>query len=534
MAATSNLTDISACDSLTNWAVTGGPTMVLDADFKIEGSYSIGGDVDVETGKYLYDYYTANGNTALDMSNKHLYIWALCLTASFLDSKANGGIQLVLQDGSGNEGYWYVAGYDTYIGGWRRFIIDGNSTPTANNGTNPTASNIYYVGIIFKGLTKSKLAENCFFDLVQYGLSTTAALSITGGTSGTPLTWADVLSGDQGLSKQVGAIREESGVYYLQAPIEFGDSGGTGDMYFADTNQIIVWEDTLASTSFYKFSITGNGTGTTSFVLGTVSGSGINRFGSGGGVITAAGAHKWTIDAETDYTDIDECFLYGVNMLNSGILQFRDNTNTQKIIGCTFDTCLQLQPNEAEILRCNFLNSIDTSGAVEMLDNDDDNITYCLFRNCDNGVYFPSGETATRDFVGLDFDDVVGNYDVNNNSGSTVTANQTADSNANSYNPANNVVTFVNTKTLTIRNLVIGSRVTVEKVSDASVIWAPFIADTSTEQKTDYNYVGDIDVYIKVRYSSASTKYLPLKQQATITSTGMDVTVVQIIDTNAT
>ena len=246
MAVTNNLTDISLCESLTNWAVSGGPTMGLksqaaDDIAPVEGTYCIGGDVDIETGLYLYDYYTANGNTAINMTGNHFWLWAQGITASFLDIQANGGIQLVMEDNAGNQGYWYVGGSDTYVGGWRRFIIDGNSNPTANNGTNPTLTNIYKLGVAFKGVAKSKLPENCLFDLVQYGASTSAAITITGGTVGTPLTWEDVYTGDAGLAKPAGLIRKDGGVYFIQGPMLFGDTG-TGDTYFKDTNKIVVWK----------------------------------------------------------------------------------------------------------------------------------------------------------------------------------------------------------------------------------------------------------------------------------------------------
>ena len=303
MAVASNLTDIDLCESITNWSWSGGPTwstkdIASDEIYPVEGTYCLGTDLDVETGYVWFDYYTANGNTALDCSNKHIWLWMMCITANFLDSKTNGGMAICLQDGSGNEGYWYVGGNDTYKGGWRRFVIDGNSTPTANNGTNPTASNIYKVGARYKATIKSKLGENAFIDLLQYGSSTAEALQITGGTSGTPETWADVLADDEALSKPTGAIRKEAGVYLLQGPLRFGDTG-TGDTYFED-NKKIIWEDTLASTSYYDITLTGNGTGTTSFVLGSVTGSGDDRFGYSGGSISCEGSHSWTFDAETN------------------------------------------------------------------------------------------------------------------------------------------------------------------------------------------------------------------------------------------
>jgi len=533
MAVASNLTDISLCESLTNWAATGGPIIGLKSSAAddippVEGTYSIGADVDIETGLFLYDVYAANGNTAQNYTGRHLYIWAQSITAGFLDTIANGGLRICIEDNSGNQGYWYVGGRDTYFGGWARFVIDCDSTPTANNGTNPTISTTYKVGFAFKGIAKSKLAENALIDLVQWGSSTSHALAVTGGTSGTPLTWEDILTADKALSKPTGIIRKVGGVYFLQGPIRFGDTG-TGDTYFKDTNKIVVWENTLASASYYDILMIGNATGVTSFQLGNVSGSGINQFGSGGGVITAAGAHKWTIDAETNAANIDAFNLYGVSALNSGIIQM--SGTAQEAISTTFDACGQLQPNGATILNCNVLNNVDSTGAVEMLDADDDNITYCLFRNCTNGIYFPSGQTATRDFVGLNFDDVGSKYDINNASGSAVTVNNTAGSNANSYNTGGSSVSFPSTVQLTM---------TVKDEAGAVVVGAyayiddndnsPYILNTTTNASGIATVAHSAGAVTGSRWRIRKYGYKPFKLIIDIASVDISIPVTLVAD----
>ena len=497
MAVASNLVDISLCESLTNWSNSGGPVLSLkdlagDGLPPVEGTYSLGADVDIETGIFLYDIYTANGNVALDMSNKHFFAWVQSITAGFLDSYANGGIQFVMEDGAGNQGYWYVAGNDTYTGGWARFVIDGNSTPTANNGTNPTATNIYQIGIIAKATAKSKLTENFLIDLLQYGLSASAAITVTGGTSGTPLTWEDILSGDICLAKPAGVIRKVGGVYYLQGPIAFGDA--TTDVYFKDTGKIVVWEDTLASLSYYDLTLNGNGL--SEFNLGDVTGSGNDRFGSGGGTITSAGLHAWTFDAETNVANIAECNWYGVNANKSGVIQF-DNIK-EEVISTTFDACGNVQYNEAVVLNCNFLNSTDSLGSVEMLDNGDDNLTYCFFRNNLNSIYFPSGQTATRDFVGLD---VGGTNHVNNASGSAVTVNLTLGSIASTY--TGSLVTFLSSATLTIKGLQLNTEIRIYRTSDGGTLAGTEAVTTSDGEgfyKFDYAYTTTEAIYIKIMH----------------------------------
>ena len=131
MAVATNMTDIDLCESTTNWSATGGPTVGIydlanDEIAPVQGTYSIGGDVDIETGVFWFDYATSAGANQ-NMTNKQLYFWALCVTANFLDTKANGGLAICMRDSSNNEGYWYVGGKDTYRGGYARFGIDCGS-----------------------------------------------------------------------------------------------------------------------------------------------------------------------------------------------------------------------------------------------------------------------------------------------------------------------------------------------------------------------------------------------------------------------
>jgi hypothetical protein len=107
---TSGLTEWDDCDSST-W--TGDPTVGNDTDIFIEGIGSVGYDVDIETLRVF-----GPAGTSTDFSNNFVYAWMLSYSANDLDTKAAGGIQLCLEDSSGNQSYWYVGGSDTYSGGW--------------------------------------------------------------------------------------------------------------------------------------------------------------------------------------------------------------------------------------------------------------------------------------------------------------------------------------------------------------------------------------------------------------------------------
>ena len=145
----SGLTEIDDCDT-DNW--TGDPSVGLDTDFQIEGTGCIGMDVDIETIAAI-----SSAFTAADYSSRILYFWLFSFTASTLDTKAAGGIQIGVQDGSGNQSFWYVGGSDNYSGGWEVFSVNLATTPDRNNGTNATLTNVTNVVVAFKNTAKSKL-----------------------------------------------------------------------------------------------------------------------------------------------------------------------------------------------------------------------------------------------------------------------------------------------------------------------------------------------------------------------------------------
>ena len=73
--------------------------------------------------------------------------WGVLAGVSSLNTRTAGGVQFILEDTSGNEGYFYMDGNDTYTGGFKLSVLDCDHTPTANNGADPTITAIRYVGM---------------------------------------------------------------------------------------------------------------------------------------------------------------------------------------------------------------------------------------------------------------------------------------------------------------------------------------------------------------------------------------------------
>lgn len=352
LAVTSGLLTGDLCNT-DNW--TGDPSAGLDTDFQIEGTGCIGIDVDIETHQIF-----GAAQTAIDLTSNFIYAWMLSFSASTLDTKAAGGMQLLVEDSAGNQSGWYVGGSDNYNGGWEVFSCSTAITPDWNNGTVATLTDIVKFGVGWKNTAKSKLTQNCFIDWIRYG--TGAALTITGTNTTAGSGWSEAQTLD--LAGTHGIIRAIPGGYLLKGPIDIGDSVGTLTTNFSDVGSVVTFDDQPVGDAQYKIVQAGNGTGTTDVALGTVVGSGDDRQGVNGNIISSIGP-AWEWDSATDIADLDSTYLYSCTFRNAHAgIAIDDNAKTS-LISCTFINCGELNPgatnNGAELLSC-FI--IDPEGTV--------------------------------------------------------------------------------------------------------------------------------------------------------------------------
>lgn len=355
---TSGLTEWDDCDTA-NW--TGDPTVGVDTDILIEGTGSIGVDVDIETIRIF-----GAAKTSTSLSNNFIYAWLLSYSASDLDTTANGGMQLCVEDGSGNQSCWYVGGADNYAGGWEVFSCSTAETPDWNNGTAASLGSIVKFGVGFKNTAKSKLSDNCFVDWMRYG--TVPALTISGTNTTANAGWSEVLTQDE--AGVYGIIKGQKGGYVLKGPVQIGDSAGTATTDFTDTGTTLVFDGLPVGTGHYKITIAGNSTGTTDVQLGSVVGTGDDRQGTRGNIISVApipsGSHTdpaWSWDSQTDIADIDTVQLYGcIFRGGKGGLLFdgKSTAANSSIISCSFINCGAVETgaasNGVEILNSFFID----------------------------------------------------------------------------------------------------------------------------------------------------------------------------------
>jgi hypothetical protein len=120
---TTDLTQISAADSITGWTNIGG-TQTAETDYFIQGSACLsnayntatqrGGCFDIGAGNVL--------NFTTTHAGKLIYIWLRCAVPSNVGTRASGAIKIIIGSGAtapaaaaGNWKGFYVAGNDTLL-----------------------------------------------------------------------------------------------------------------------------------------------------------------------------------------------------------------------------------------------------------------------------------------------------------------------------------------------------------------------------------------------------------------------------------
>jgi hypothetical protein len=298
---------------------------------------------------------------------------------------------------------------------------------------------------------------------------------------------------------------ERDGVYFLNGPITFGDSGGTSDMYFKDTNKVIstigryrsftttnrTSAETLLSSSHFDIVVEGNATGTISFVFGEATGTS----GYNGCVILSGGdvAPIFTIGN----ANVDTLNLYGSSFIGLGIITFVNDTS-HLIYSCTFSGCAQVVPTGAPVIRnCVFVNTSDADAAL--LWNENINIQNCNFiaNTVGAAIEMPSAAGTPYAYNALFFS---GNtYDVLNSSGSAITVNKNSQSDPSTYEGS--TVSFTATFSFTITGLELNTEVTIVTAGTSTELFHVENATTSDgggKYQVTYTHSGggNVDVLI--------------------------------------
>ena len=550
-----NLTIVSTAESAGNWTeVTG-----LDPAIFVQGLNSLSWNVSKNaTETAIYDYYTDNGSTTLDMSatDTHIYIWLRCSVAALSEPSntvdVDGpGFQIIIESDTAAGGAtsgtntYFIAGSDTWAGAWKCFVQDLGATPDVTTGTiDKSAINKFHIKVNLSNSGNIRNADNTWIDAIRFGTGLTAY--------GTPaFDFEDIKDIDETVANRYGIIQEVDGVFYVQGRLTIGDAAGANATTFASQDEIVVFTDrnnvtnysSKVSSSLYQLNFVGNTSAYENIDFGVKVGSGDTAVGRNGSLILAQNPNV-NVLMNCRGSDVNSINLYGSTFrgISGGI--YMDSTSTHEFIGNTVDQCGPFYPSNSVVRGCTFSGTTasDSTGSAFIWETGT-NIKYCNFianthpTGDPHAIYHDA--TGSYSYINLSF---CGNdYDIQNDSTGPVTI-QATDSDPSSYENTNGGTTSIqNAVTLIVRGVKSGdeptnyARVRIEK-TDGTEIFNNYATTTDDlnagfyKIEHSYNYTGAETVIVKSRYKG----YYPFVTTASITANGFDVTAVWIADPNFT
>lgn len=532
---TEDFTQGHACDIITGITVIGTTKTSQETDNYMEGSASVGFEQKTTASERKGGYCTI---TSTNLTNTYIAIWVFITAAQSITTLAGGGVRIYVGDGT-NWGEWYVGGSDTpwVASGWKRVVVHTGTAFDNNSGSNPSLSGITQIGVVWYPTSLLGKLPGMFIDDIEYGGT---YYEVTGGTSGDPVTFDDIIAADTAAMGAV--VLGRAGSYEVNIPITIGDQSGSSNTYFKSSGEVVTFADQL---------LNGTGgitlaedTGTTGFQVGETTGSGDAKVGYAGSVfypsgttISGAGAN-YAIDLSTA---VDTVLVYGatiIEALATAAVKFSTDTS-HEVFSTSFVGCGQVDLGSVIARRLTF-SGYTPDGDAALLWNASINVRSSQFlgntdaTNDPHAIEHPA--SGSFDYYGLTFS---GNdYDINFSAASgTLTINALTQagvqSNPSTYEitSGGTSVTINNSVTLKVTvvdqdgDAVVGAQVAIYKVSDDTELMnEDTIAGGIAEQA--FNYTTDTPVYIRVRKSSTGdTRYVNAVAGGTVTSTGLNVTI---------
>lgn len=530
-------------DSITGW--TGSPTLFTADPDPVESTGSIGYVVSTAT----VDAFFTGSST--DLTNKLVYVWTLPRGA--MDTLANGGISIHVGDGTDRMAY-HVGG-SNYAGfrhtagpsRWENFVLDQGNLPTAKT-TRAGAEGslgwnaITQIGATFKTLAKSVGgASNCFVDIIRIGdlsVNNGCVLSVTGGTSGDPGTFAQIAAADQSTANQVahGLVRELApGLYGVQGPLRFGNATGTAASWFEDKNAAVSFESRGLRTTVYGIYITDNGTGTTTFKLGTKVGTGSSATGADGCTLlvpSGVGAY-FNSGSDTDVTDV---FVYGT--LFSGFTGGITTGAGQEFIDDTFAGCGTITATNTYLMNSTVSGSTVSANTSSLIWNNNtdpsgylDGMSFSKGAAAHHAIEFGTSSPTTMTLNGLSFTGFGTSNNANDSvlhikrTTGTVTINLVGVSGTVSYRTDGATVNLVNSTSLTLTGLKNPTEVRVFNAGTTTAI-------AGQEDVTTGTFTTGIDAatYTSVDISIISLGYQNLRILGVDVTSDISIPIQQVLD----
>lgn len=457
--------------------------------------YEGGSSLSTQLSNSLEHMYTTNIGGTRNMSNAS--VWFLSKD-NLQETKANGGGQIVLFDGTDRIGF-YCNGNDSpglslpsyynclKLDVTNRAVLGNNAY--AGSAANLTTTNITGVGYGTIHASKANGAiDNVWMDASYFLLNTDYALTINGGTVGTPETWADVAADD--VINGWGMVANLQGSKYdINGSWEWGDTGNANS-FFVDNN--------------FQTYIDARDMGTGNFIVRTVAGTGTNVLDLSSGLFQNLGTPSvWDLSD----TGMNELKFTGITWTDVGSIVFPVQSIGNRFLnGCIFNNCGQITPSTMDMDNVTFNGSSNANGAILLDEGTSSNMSGLTFNSDGTGHAIELNPTGAGPFT-YTFDNWRFN-DYANNAG-------TAANRAIRYNP----VTPTANATINIING--GDTPSFVDIGSGTLTILNTVTVSVTAQEAD----GTPITPARVRLEAAPGGDLPSDEPVTITTSGTTATV---------
>lgn len=523
-----DLTDLSLMEATTDVSALGGGAAGLsaDPDFAIQGTNSVTKQVST-AGTIKGMVYDSTTPPTLG-ANDHIFVWVYATCPGLLELLANGGMRVTIGTDTSNYNDYYVAGKDTFLKGghrcWPVRYTTAAPTPGAQTGTPGASPQVFGGQLHVTGILR---ADNLAVDAIRFG----TGAYITAGAIATPITFAGFAAQNDLVANSWGVFSEVQGSYLLQGKFVVGQTtaGVPTLAYLDDPGADIIIVDTPHSLTDFTQIIVDHASTEFHTTNMNIRALGTNNPGQ---IIFNNAATVASIDKGV-WADLGIITLQAAVVLTDVIIQRCGliTQNSATLTDCTIDDGAGVLSNNPTLITgCNF-----PGGGIGHALECNTIGTYGWVGNTDTGYTGTRGSNMTPASGSA-------NAMFYNNSGGLITLNVSGGGQSPSVrNGAGATTVVVQDAPISITvydrlgAVIVGARVAVYDAADVTEgnELLNDVTNGSGVATAAYNYLGDLAIVVRVRHSTAGTRYFPVATSGTILAAGYSTNIVMDIDSIA-
>ncbi len=391
---TTDLVTIATGDTVTGWTTIGAAgtgAMAIEPDFYIQGTQCVsrgsnaasvlkGMSFDIGAGT------TLNFSAAGAHYGKLIYIWVRMNATSVMDTRALGGLQVLVGSGATAPGAtgtaysagvvsaWYVSGGDLFVNtdGWVCYAFDPTLPPSTSFGGGVDLTAVRWFGATVLYNTGVAKGQSFAIDAIRYGLGEVRCNGVSSTTG-----FRDMLDADFGTTfNRWGIVTERSGTLFVKGKLALGDGVSTAATTFTSLDESVTFENQTywdgtrerplirdinpnTGLSYFGLDFRGNATGVTNVTFGAKVGTGDTASGRSGTAFIGARI-KTTFDF--DDGQVENVLIYGsaFRKIRGGI-DMSGNAAGDEFIGNSVIQCGCFQAGPCVVRACNFIDNLGGS-----------------------------------------------------------------------------------------------------------------------------------------------------------------------------